>query len=255
MTRVRAQVDEETSKHQMPWGHTDLTGAVYLNPTSLPADSGKDSAKADAPAGNSAAAAPASDMELEFWRSVKDSKKVEELNAYVTNYPNGAFKPLALARIAKLQEGDTSNPTRNLSADSAGNDDQIAEDQIGLDRGQRRDVQRRLTRLGFDVHVNGKFDDETRSVIKRWQAARNFPTTGYLTKEQHTALISENLAARAPSEDDDAASSPDDDSSRSHRVHHESRSYGGGGGRHYYRGGGGGPPNIFGAMMRPLFGR
>ena len=49
-------------------------------------------------------------MELEFWRSVKDSSKVEELNAYVTNYPNGAFKSLALTRIATLQGGDTSRP-------------------------------------------------------------------------------------------------------------------------------------------------
>jgi uncharacterized caspase-like protein len=253
MTKVRYQVNDETNKNQMPWGHTDLTGSVYLNPASVPAEG----AKVDAPATPATAAAPASDMELEFWRSVKDSKKVEELNAYVTNYPNGAFKPLALARIAKLQDGDTSNPTRTLSGDTAGNDDQVVEDQIGLDKGQRRDVQRRLTRLGFDVHVTGRFDDETRGVIKRWQAARNLPATGYLTKEQHTTLLGENLAARTPSEDDDASSSSDDEGSHSHRVHRESRSYSGGG-RHYYRGGGGnagGPPNIFGAMMRPMFGR
>ena len=32
MTKVRAQVNEETSKNQLPWGHTNLTGSVYLNP-------------------------------------------------------------------------------------------------------------------------------------------------------------------------------------------------------------------------------
>ena len=32
MTKVRAQVNEETSKSQLPWGHTNLIGAVYLNP-------------------------------------------------------------------------------------------------------------------------------------------------------------------------------------------------------------------------------
>ena len=31
MTKVRAQVNEETSKGQLPWGHTNLTGSVYLN--------------------------------------------------------------------------------------------------------------------------------------------------------------------------------------------------------------------------------
>ena len=32
MTKVRAQVNEETSKEQLPWGHTNLIGCVYLNP-------------------------------------------------------------------------------------------------------------------------------------------------------------------------------------------------------------------------------
>src|SRR5690242_16756974 len=231
MTKVRAEVNEETNRNQMPWGHTDLTGSVYLNPASLPAEANADAAKADAPA--ITAAAPASDMELEFWRSVKDSNKVEELNAYVTNYPNGAFRSLALARISTLQ-GEP-NPTRNLTTDSSSlsdEADQAAEDQIGLDRGTRRDVQRRLTKLGFDVHASGRFDDETRSVIKRWQAARGYPSTGFLNRAQHSALLSENLASRAPEENDSTPSSSDDDHSSSRVRHHYS---GGGGGRHYYR--------------------
>ena len=32
MTQVRAQVREETNKGQLPWGNTNLTGSVYLNP-------------------------------------------------------------------------------------------------------------------------------------------------------------------------------------------------------------------------------
>src|SRR5476651_1148390 len=31
MTQVRAQVNEETNKGQLPWGHTNLIGSVYLN--------------------------------------------------------------------------------------------------------------------------------------------------------------------------------------------------------------------------------
>ena len=44
---------------------------------------------------------------------------------------------------------------------------QQTEDQIGLDKRKRRDVQRRLTGLGFDTKVNGKFDEPTRAVIMR----------------------------------------------------------------------------------------
>ena len=242
MTEVRAQVNEETNKGQLPWGHTNLIGSVYLNPA------------AAAPANAAAPAAPAavasasggSDVELEFWRSVKESNKPEELNAYLTTYPNGQFKSLALARIAALENGP-STTTRNLTTATADpatfteEANQVTEDQIGLDRGQRRDVQRRLNGLGFDTKVTGKFDEETRSVIRRWQAARTYPATGYLNKLQHKALLAEIVATTQTN------SSEDSDSPRRSR-----RSSGGGGG------GGGGNPGAFiggalGGMMGGMF--
>ena len=36
MTKVRAQVNEETNKGQLPWGHTNLIGSVYLNGAPAP---------------------------------------------------------------------------------------------------------------------------------------------------------------------------------------------------------------------------
>ena len=237
MTKVRAQVNEETNKNQLPWGHTNLIGAVYLNPA--PAAAGSAVAAPNVPA---VIAGPASEVELEFWRSIKDSNKPEELNAYLTNYPNGTFKSLALARIASLQDGP-STATRNLTtgidpATFTEEADQTTEDQIGLDRGQRRDVQRRLNGLGFDTKVTGKFDEATRAVITRWQAARGYPKTGFLNTLQHKALQSEIVATRV-------ASAGDSDE-------HPRRP--GGGGRHY-RGGSGGPGALFGGMMGGLFGR
>jgi hypothetical protein len=232
MTKVRAQVNEETGKNQLPWGHTNLIGTVYLNPMGAP-PAGTDVQNTPAPTG------PASEVELEFWRSIKDSNKVEELNAYLQSYPNGQFKSLALSRIASLQDGPSST-TRNLTtgidpATFTQDADQVSEDQIGLDKGQRRDVQRRLNGLGFDTRINGKFDEATRGVIKRWQAARNYPATGYLNQLQHKALLSEIVSTRAASSDDS-----DDET-----VHYSRRS--GGGGRHYHRGGGG-PGAFFGGL-------
>ncbi|GLR88814.1 caspase family protein [Bradyrhizobium iriomotense] len=250
MTKVRAQVSDETNKGQLPWGHTNLTGNVYLNPVGVPATAASDVGNASA----SASTKQGADVELEFWRSIKDSNKVEELNAYLTNYPNGTFKAIALARIAALQDGP-SNTTRNLTAgvDPATfteEANQVTEDQIGLDKSQRRDVQRRLTGLGFDVKATGKFDDETRSVIKRWQAARGYPATGYISKLQHKALLSEIVSTRSASSD-----SADDEPTR--------RRSSGGGGRRYYSSGGsgggggpmGGPGGLLGGMMGGLFGR
>src|SRR6476646_8212685 len=72
MTRVRAQVNEATNKGQLPWGHTNLIGAVYLNGAPAAAPAGT-SAAPSAPA--AVASAPGTDVALEFWRSIKDSNK------------------------------------------------------------------------------------------------------------------------------------------------------------------------------------
>jgi hypothetical protein len=251
MTKVRAEVNEQTSKGQLPWGHTNLIGSVYLNPAAAPA------ADAAAPASGPALASTSgnNDVELEFWRSIKDSRKPEELNAYLSSYPNGQFRSLALSRLASLDNpGNTNvasnsndNPqTRNLtSVDPAtfnAEANQVTEDQIGLDKGQRRDVQRRLNGLGFDTRVNGKFDEETRAVLKRWQAARSYPTSGYLNKLQHKALLSEIVATTQTGSNDDN----DDRPARRHRG-------GGGGGGGHYRGGGPNPGAFIGGVVGGLF--
>lgn len=120
---------------------------------------------------------------------------------------------------------------------------QETEDQIGLDKARRRDVQRRLTRLGFDTKINGKFDDPTRAVIARWQAARGYPKTGFLNTLQHQALLTESASiANARIVDSDKS-----DSDRPARRH------GGGGAHHHHRGGG--PGGLIGGVVGGLFGR
>ena len=249
MTKVRAEVNEQTNKGQLPWGHTNLIGSVYLNPAAAPA-----AAASAAPVSVASTSANA-DVELEFWRSIKDSNKPEEFNAYLSSYPNGQFKSLALSRIASLGDNNGANnnnpQTRNLtSVDPAtfnADSNQVTEDQIGLDKGQRRDVQRRLNGLGFDTKVTGKFDDQTRAVITRWQAARGYTKSGYLNQLQHKALLSEIVSAQAASSDDDSSSS---DSSP--RRHHSGGGGGGGGGGRHYRGGGG-PGGFIGGVVGGLF--
>ena len=244
MTKVRAQVNEETNKGQLPWGHTNLTGTVYLNQAAAPA--------VITEATTTVAAGPASEVELEFWRSIKDSNKTEELNAYLVNYPNGTFKSIALARIAALQDGPSTASrtlTTGIGVDPATFSEeanQDTEEQLSLDRGQRRDVQRRLTGIGFDVKASGKFDGATRAVITRWQAARGYPNSGYLNALQHKALQSEILATRVQ-----LASGAE---ANDEPVRQSRRRSGGGGNGHYQRGGGG-PGALFGGMMGGLFRR
>ena len=235
MTQVRAEVSEETNKAQLPWANTNLTRAVYLNPVI---------AAADVVAANTppSPASAASEVELEFWRTVKDSNKPAELTAYLASYPRGQFKLIALARLAALENGPGTT-TRNLSAPvdptaSTADATQETEDQIGLDKRKRRDVQRRLTRLGFSTRVNGKFDDATRAVIRRWQEARGYPTTGFLNTAQHQALLNETVPTAH------ANSGTGDQTDGNHPAR-----------RRGHHGGGGGPVRLIGGMIGGLFGR
>jgi hypothetical protein len=85
-------------------------------------------------------------------------------------------------------------------------------------------------------------------VLKRLRCppslACGYPSSGYLDKAQHAALLCENLVPRVPDEVSSSSSAPDEP----RRVHHSS----GGGGRHYR---GGGPRRLFGGMMGGLFRR
>ena len=118
---------------------------------------------------------------------------------------------------------------------------QETEDRIGLDKAKRRDVQRRLTGLGFDTKVNGRFDKPTRAVIARWQAARGYPNTGFLSTPQHQALLTESVSdAQASLDSRDKA-----DYDRPARRR--------GGGRHHHSVSG--PGALIGGVVGGLFGR
>ena len=161
-----------------------------------------------------------------------------------------AVSVLGILVSADAAKAGPSTTIRDLSASVdpatfADEATQQTEDQIGLDKRKRRDVQRRLTRLGFDTKVNGKFDESTRAVITRWQGARGYPRTGFLNTLQNKALLTEIVSAAH------ASSSSSDKSDDEHLA----RRRGGGGAHHHRSGGGGGPGGLIGGMMGGLFGR
>jgi peptidoglycan hydrolase-like protein with peptidoglycan-binding domain len=112
------------------------------------------------------------------------------------------------------------------------------EDQISLDRRKRREVQRQLTRIGFDTKVNGVFDGETRAAIARWQAARGYAATGFLNAPEHESLLTESESAANPTTSEESDNDP--------APHHRS-------GAHRYRASG--PVGVIGGMIGGLFGR
>jgi len=81
-------------------------------------------------------------------------------------------------------------------------------------------VQRRLTGLGFDTKVHGRFDRPTRAVITRWQAARGYPKTGFLDTLQHQALLTESASEARASLDSSDKSVDDRPARRRGGGHH-----------------------------------
>lgn len=78
------------------------------------------------------------------------------------------------------------------------------ESRLGLDQAARRNIQERLTVLGFDTRgIDGLFGPGTRSAVSEWQKTRNLSETGYVTSEQIKLLSVEadersaELAAKA----------------------------------------------------------
>ena len=127
---------------------------------------------------------------------------------------NAAKAGLILANRDVSASVDPGTPTEES--------DQTTEDQLGLDKGKRRDVQRRLKRLGFHTKVSGRFDEATRAAITQWQEEHGYAVTGFLNTVQHDALLTESVSAAHASTGGDT-----DHLTRTHR--HRSGSHGPGG--------------------------
>ena len=80
---------------------------------------------------------------------------------------------------------------------SAAQDPSADEAALGLDRPTRRLIQQGLRNEGFDPGApDGLFGPRTRAAIRRWQATKGHPTTGYLDRTQVDDL---RAAAASPS--------------------------------------------------------
>jgi len=87
---VRREVLEATGGKQVPWDNSSLTGKVVLV------------AKAE-----TAAPAPRADnsVELAYWQTIKDANEKGFFEAYLEQYPDGAFANLARLKIAQIEAG------------------------------------------------------------------------------------------------------------------------------------------------------
>jgi hypothetical protein len=94
--RVREGVERDSKRQQTPWDLSSLKGDFVFNATG----------RALATGGTPQPAGPSADvtaqLEREFWVSVRDSNRADDIQAYLDKYPSGTFAPLARNRLDSL---------------------------------------------------------------------------------------------------------------------------------------------------------
>ena len=185
--RVRIRVEGETGDRQTPWEHSSLRGDFYFVPAA-------------------AVAVDDGDAERAFWDSIKNSRNPAKFGAYLDKYgEEGEFAALARIELAALKTGggtETAEPggaapavDANVPAEPA---PEAREFSLGLERGDRRLIQRGLASLGFALgKADGLFGPRTRGAIRGYQEAKGFEATGYLSAEQAQTLVAMGAEAQA----------------------------------------------------------
>ncbi len=101
---VRVAVMDRTSDAQVPWESSSLTGDFYFiedQPEPEPV---------------AAPAQPDHTVELAYWESIKSSTDAALFEAYLSQYPEGLFAPLARAKISVIQKNSVTTQHQSETA-------------------------------------------------------------------------------------------------------------------------------------------
>ncbi|TCR02795.1 peptidoglycan-binding domain-containing protein [Neorhizobium sp. JUb45] len=199
---VTGQVFAETQAFAPAVAATD-SAATAPAPVSAPAVAPAPDAMVQAPVPAAvtppAAAASNDGWEQEFalWQAASSGNSVDEYNGYLAAYPAGKFAAIAKARIVKLVASETPaadehNAPAEIAAPvepafSVGTPE--TEAVLLSQRATRREVQGRLTSLGFSTGgADGALGARSRNAIMQWQGFVDAPTTGYISYDQLARL-------------------------------------------------------------------
>ncbi len=108
---VRVRVMAETQDFQVPWEASSLTGDFFFNPSPEASDETvEDMTKA------------AADKETVFWQSIQDSGNPALFEAYLAQYPEGAYALIAQIKVEQLKKSGSANVTDTVDKVAIKND-------------------------------------------------------------------------------------------------------------------------------------
>jgi peptidoglycan hydrolase-like protein with peptidoglycan-binding domain len=116
-----------------------------------------------------------------FWDDVRSANTVAAYQKYLELYPDGTFAQDAKAKLSELEgNADRADVER----------DQRQEGNVANSPVARLLIENLLKAQRFDPgRVDGRFDENSRKAIRRFQRSRNLPATGYVGQATMVALL------------------------------------------------------------------
>ncbi|WP_322892979.1 MULTISPECIES: peptidoglycan-binding domain-containing protein [unclassified Yoonia] len=126
---------------------------------------------------DAAAQAEAERLDRAYWEETGARGTQAGYRAYLNRYPEGIFAQEANRELTPTVDD---NQARNQ------------EEALNINPVMGRLIESRLSQMGFDPgSVDGRFDDDTRRAIGRYQSERSMPATGYLDQPTLARLLAD----------------------------------------------------------------
>lgn len=120
------------------------------------------------------------------WDAAVMADTLKSYQDYLAAHPKGAFVEQARQKVAEMSvTPDEAAALKRAEAQEAA---------LNLSPMMRSLIEQRLTGLGLKPGLpDGKFDDDTRRALRRYQQARGLPVTGYLNQQTVARLLVDSL--------------------------------------------------------------
>lgn len=141
-------------------------------------------------------ATKAAELELAFWNSIKDSAKVEELESYLKQFPNGTFARLARLRAAELRQGVQGKVAKLQAEPSAaptGKEPELRGRELA------RSIQKELQRVGCSAgRPDGAWGRRSRGALRSFSRHANVELSSLDPSPSTLQLLRDHKARACP---------------------------------------------------------
>ena len=129
----------------------------------------------------------ANQAELQAWADARRRNTERAYREFLYNFPDSQFEDQAREMIEEVRRNRAANEQETSRAEAA-------EAGLGLNDVTRRLVEARLEQLGLEPgRVDGRFDDESRAALRRYQRDRGLNATGYMDEGTLIRLLADSF--------------------------------------------------------------